>query len=148
MAIATQRAAVVAGIDSFEGRSKQSTWVFGILLRQSARRWRGRHTRDVPLPLNQPGQDSEHSRQIADESAWSDPQRLTESRISSDIAMRSIATLPERYRIIITMRDIRGCSAAEAETALGISSANQRVLLHRARSKVRRTMVALGVSHH
>ena len=53
---------------------------------------------------------------------------------------RAIETLPPAQRQVITMRDVEGCSSPETCEALGISEANQRVLLHRARSKVRARM--------
>jgi RNA polymerase sigma-70 factor (ECF subfamily) len=53
------------------------------------------------------------------------------------VLLEAIAELPARQREAITMRDILGLSAEEARNALGISETNQRVLLHRARSKVR-----------
>lgn len=138
-------AAVVSGLDRFEGRSKISTWVFGILWRQSARKWRDRRIRHVPVGEAFGDEDWSASRQIEDESVWSDPARLAESRIEGDLALNLIAELPERYRAIVTMRDLRDCTAAEAEAALGLSGANQRVLLHRARRRVRAQLIELGV---
>ncbi|MDH3682249.1 MAG: RNA polymerase sigma factor [Acidimicrobiia bacterium] len=138
-------AAVVSGIDRFEGRSKVSTWVFGILWRQSARRWRTRRVQHVPLGVTRAGEDQTSTDHIADESSWSDPVRLTESRLEGDLALDVIAGLPTRYRTILTMRDLCGLTSAEAEDALGLSSANQRVLLHRARRRVRNTLAELGV---
>jgi RNA polymerase sigma-70 factor (ECF subfamily) len=49
----------------------------------------------------------------------------------------AIAELPERQRLVITMRDVDGLSSDEVRSALEISETNQRVLLHRARAKVR-----------
>jgi RNA polymerase sigma-70 factor (ECF subfamily) len=55
----------------------------------------------------------------------------------------AIAALPPRQRDVITLRDIQGWPAEEACNALGISESNQRVLLHRARSKVRSALESL-----
>ena len=51
--------------------------------------------------------------------------------------LEAIAGLPPRQRDVIVLRDVQGYSAEEARNALDISETNQRVLLHRARSKVR-----------
>jgi RNA polymerase sigma-70 factor (ECF subfamily) len=51
--------------------------------------------------------------------------------------MRAIAELPPAQRTVIRMRDLEGYSPEEVSSALGVSDGNQRVLLHRARSKVR-----------
>ena len=52
----------------------------------------------------------------------------------------TVEALPESQRAVITLRDIVGCTAAETCEALDITDANQRVLLHRARSRVRATL--------
>ena len=57
--------------------------------------------------------------------------------------LEAIAALPPRQREVITLRDIQGYSAAEACNALGVTETNQRVLLHRARSKVRAALEEL-----
>jgi len=49
----------------------------------------------------------------------------------------AIASLPETQRLVITLRDVTGCSADEVCETLGVSAANERVLLHRARARVR-----------
>ena len=54
-----------------------------------------------------------------------------------DVMLGAIAKLPERQREVLTLRDMLGYSSEEARNALDLSETNQRVLLHRARSKVR-----------
>ncbi|HEY8001575.1 MAG TPA: sigma factor-like helix-turn-helix DNA-binding protein, partial [Solirubrobacterales bacterium] len=54
-----------------------------------------------------------------------------------DVLLSAIANLPPRQRDVLALRDIQGYSAEEARNALGLSETNQRVLLHRGRSKVR-----------
>jgi RNA polymerase sigma-70 factor (ECF subfamily) len=53
------------------------------------------------------------------------------------VTVDAIAGLPAAQRAVITMRDVQGCAAEEVCQALGVSDGNQRVLLHRARSRVR-----------
>ncbi len=65
------------------------------------------------------------------------PEERLLGRETLEIAKRRIDTLPEAQRTVIAMRDIAGCSSDEVCGALEISAENQRVLLHRARAKVR-----------
>ena len=67
----------------------------------------------------------------------SDPERQLLARELSGRLETAIATLPARQREVIQLRDVDGWSAAEVCNALGISDTNQRVLLHRARDRVR-----------
>ena len=138
--------AVISGIDRFEGRSTISTWVFGILWRQSARRWRSRPIKLVPLEVARADEEWPSSNELADESWRSDPVRRTESRLEGQVALNVIADLPVRYRTILTMRDVCDWTATEAQAALGLSTTNQRVLLHRARRRARRELAELGVA--
>jgi RNA polymerase sigma-70 factor (ECF subfamily) len=146
--------AVLQGIDRFEGRSSLRTWVISILLnkaRTKGERERrilpfsvlrrsddeGRAEPSVP-PDRFQGPDGEFpghwSRPPVE---WGPPEDKLAEQEARDVMLEAIAALPARQREAITMRDILGLSAEEARNALGISETNQRVLLHRARSKVR-----------
>jgi RNA polymerase sigma-70 factor (ECF subfamily) len=146
--------AVLNGIDRFEGRSSLRTWLASILLNKA--RTLGRRERRV-LPFSflarrraegrdEPAVDPDRFQSARDQQpgAWARPPiewDSPEERLSSDEARRvlleAIADLPPRQREVITLRDISGVSAAETCNALGLTETNQRVLLHRARSKVR-----------
>ena len=143
---------VLNGIDRFEARSSLKTWIFRILVNRA--KTKGvRERRSVPFSSlegdgdeNQPSVDpsrfQEGSRLAG---AWSAPPEswngIPEQRMLSAetgaIVDEAIALLPDRQRAVITLRDIRGFTAQEACEVLGLTEANQRVLLHRARSKVR-----------
>jgi RNA polymerase sigma-70 factor, ECF subfamily len=145
---------VINGIDRFEGRSALRTWIFQILL--NIARTRGKREKRT-LPFSAFGRRAEEGREEpavdADRfqgrrgenpGSWSRPPvewSSPEERLAQDGARRvmleAIAGLPPRQREVITLRDIQGYSAAEARNALDLSETNQRVLLHRARSKVR-----------
>ena len=151
---------VIDGIDSFQGRSALRTWIFQILLNTA--RTRGKRDKRV-LPFSafrrraeegrdEPAVDPDRFQGRRDEApgAWSRPPgewSSPEIRLAQDDARRTmleaIAELPPRQREVITLRDIQGYSAAEARNALGVSETNQRVLLHRARSKVRAALEEL-----
>ena len=74
---------------------------------------------------------------------WSSPEVLLGQEQARRVMLETIAGLPPRQREVITLRDILGYSAAEARNALDVSETNQRVLLHRARSKVRAALEEL-----
>lgn len=125
-------AVVVNNIDRFEGRSKLSTWVMGILWRKSAQRWRERDRNNVRLDSSLDGS----ARQV-DDSPWSDPERRATNRLEAAEVLAVIGDLPAIYRDVVVLRDVLDLSAESAEDQLGISSANQRVRLHRARQRIR-----------
>jgi RNA polymerase sigma-70 factor (ECF subfamily) len=146
--------AVLNGIDRFEGRSSLRTWVISILL-NNARTKGERERRILPFSLLRRGDEEGRSGPSVPPDRfqgqngefpghwarppveWGPPEDKLESDESRRVLLEAIAELPARQREAITMRDILGLSAEEARNALGISETNQRVLLHRARSKVR-----------
>lgn len=143
-------AVVLQGIDRFEGRSALRSWIFGILA-NLARTRAVRDGRTVPLSALQPDDcdpavdPSEflsdlHPRWAGHWAKW--PQPWPEQQLLSREALEhvrcAIERLPEGQRAVIQFRDVEGWSSEEVCEALGLSEVNQRVLLHRARSRVRR----------
>jgi len=128
--------AVITGLATFEGRSSLRTWVFRILVKRA--RTRGvREHRSIPVPSFVDG--GRAGPGIA-------ASQLTPERALLDGELRSrleaaIEALPEPLRQVLTMRDIAGCSSDEVCSVLDISETNQRVMLHRARVKVRAALV-------
>jgi RNA polymerase sigma-70 factor (ECF subfamily) len=142
---------VLGALDRFEGRSSLTTWVFRILANTAKTRAQ-RDGRVVPFSsLQDPGRipeaavDPDRFRPEDDErfpGHWSaPPPDLPEERLlaaeTRDVIARAIETLPANQRAVISLRDVEGWSSDEVRNALDISEVNQRVLLHRARSKVR-----------
>jgi RNA polymerase sigma-70 factor, ECF subfamily len=127
--------AVLRGIDRFEGRSSFRTWLFAIL----ANRARTSAVREV---RREPAVDPSR---FGDDGAWSEPPTpwtdAVDSRLDAaalaPFVLKAIEELPPAQREVITLRDVEGVSAADAATVLSVSEGNQRVLLHRARAKVR-----------
>ena len=151
--------AVLRGLDRFEGRSSLKTWIFSILGNR-ARTWGQRESRSVPFStlafaeaaVAEPAVEPERFRPAGDRweggwlsfpCAWDDvPEERVLSRETREHLRNAIATLPPAQRTVITLRDVEGWAADEVCNVLGISETNQRVLLHRARSKVRRVLDA------
>jgi RNA polymerase sigma-70 factor (ECF subfamily) len=139
---------VLRGIGRFEGRSSLKTWLFRILT-NTAKTRAERERRSVPFSsLEAEGAGDEPSvdpdRFLAD-GAWATPPARwyavpEESLLSAEIRAvidGAIAALPESQRLVISLADVEGWPAAEIRNVLDVSESNQRVLLHRARSKVR-----------
>ena len=142
---------VLNGHDRFEGRSSLRTWVLRIVA--NAARTRGvRAARVVPVSslqseAGEPAVEPERFRGAADPFPghwWSYPtdwRTLPESKLLSqetlDVVKDAIEQLPDLQRTVITMRDVAGCDSDEVCLTLEISEGNQRVLLHRARARVR-----------
>jgi RNA polymerase sigma-70 factor (ECF subfamily) len=142
--------AVFSGIGRFEGRAAIGTWLFSIVLNR-ARTRRGREVRLVALPPETDGGAAEPERFAADghwldwPRPWDDlnPERLVAGRQLWDHVQAEIARLPAGQRAVIILRDVEGQDAETACQLLGISAENQRVLLHRARMRVRDTIDTL-----
>jgi RNA polymerase sigma-70 factor (ECF subfamily) len=142
--------AVVAGLDSFEERSSLKTWIFRILANKAKTRAE-REGRTVPFSSfgddDEPAVDADRfvDTGVPGRGPWATPpmsvDRIPEERLLAREAreriVAAIVTLPPAQRAVITLRDVDGLDAEEACDVLGLSEGNQRVLLHRARSKVR-----------
>ena len=132
--------AVLNGIDRFEGRSSLKTWIFRILTNRAKTRAE-REGRTIPLSaLGDPEPAVEPSR--FDQGQWATlPAEWPEDRLLGEETLLMIAgaieRLPPTQRAVIALRDVQGWSAEEVRNALELSETNQRVLLHRARAKVR-----------
>jgi RNA polymerase sigma-70 factor (ECF subfamily) len=145
---------VINGIDRFEGRSALRTWIFQILLNKARTRGK-REKRTLPFSFlrrrseegrDEPAVDADRFQGRRGDYPghwarppveWDSPDETLAQGETRDVMLRAIADLPPRQREVLTLRDIQGYSADEARNALGVSETNQRVLLHRARSKVR-----------
>lgn len=143
--------AVIRNIGAFEERSSFRTWLFAILANQ-ARSRRSIDTRRAERDTTFTsvdgrwfqGADEEepgHWRQSpADWALLPETQLLGAESVA--VAHRAIDLLPEAQRQVITLRDVEGFTAAEVSAILGLTDANERVLLHRARAKVRAALDA------
>lgn len=147
--------AVFAGIGGFEGRSSVVTWIFSIVLNR-ARTRATREGRLVGLPAlmegSDPGGRAVDVTEFQPDGHWREaprlwdelnPERIVGGRQLWDHVVAAIERLPAGQRAVIILRDMEGCEAEEACTLLGISTENQRVLLHRARGRIRQTVDAL-----
>jgi RNA polymerase sigma-70 factor (ECF subfamily) len=133
---------VLRGIGRFEGRSSLKTWLFRIVANTA--KTRGvREARSIPFSALGDDEDAvDPNRFLGPEERfpghWAQP---PEGRVLADEAMqlieRAIERLPPAQRAVITLRDLQGLSSEEVRNALDLTETNQRVLLHRARAKVR-----------
>src|SRR6476619_2545314 len=145
---------VLNGIDRFEGRSSLKTWIFRILTNIAKTRGQ-REGRTVPFSaLERPDAVPEAAVEAdrflpPDHERWpghwaSRPEPWPEERLlaaeTRAVVEDAIDRLPPAQRAVISLRDIEGWSSDETRNALGVSETNQRVLLHRARSKVRQAL--------
>jgi RNA polymerase sigma-70 factor (ECF subfamily) len=121
--------AAVRGIDRFEGRSLLHTWLFQICVNRA----RTRGILDKRLVPSSRVDTSEH---------WSE--RVDDRLLAAGLAEQvqtAISHLPRAQQLVVTLRDIEGLTGEEVCAALSITDANQRVLLHRARSTLRRRLI-------
>jgi RNA polymerase sigma-70 factor (ECF subfamily) len=147
--------AVFNGISRFEGRSSLATWLFSIVLNR-ARTRAAREARLVGLPgILDGAQGNERAVDVTEfkpDGHWVEaprlwdelnPERVVAGRQLWAHVQEAIERLPAGQRAVIVLRDMEGREPEEACTLLGISAENQRVLLHRARGRIRKTIDAL-----
>jgi RNA polymerase sigma-70 factor, ECF subfamily len=137
---------VIRGLERFEGRSSLKTWIFRIAANIAKTR-SAREGRSVPFsalgdPEEGPSVDPER---FGPDDHWSSfpvswetiPEERLQAKETLARVQEAIETLPPAQRAVVTLRDVEQWSSEEVCELLGVSEGNQRVLLHRARSKVR-----------
>jgi RNA polymerase sigma-70 factor, ECF subfamily len=142
---------VIQGLSGFEGRSSLKTWIFRILANRARTRGK-RESRSIPFSSLKDPQSEPDYEPAVDPSRfnargmwaetpprWTDapPEELLARRETMELIQRAIVELPDNQRAIITLRDVEDVAPDEICNILEISETNQRVLLHRARSKIR-----------
>ena len=147
---------VIRGIDRFEGRSSLKTWIYRILT-NTAKKHGVRERRTVPFSALLSGDDGEDAGVDADRflpdgnlwaghwasppSSWgSGPEERLLAGEARGLIEATIATLAETQQQVITLRDVDGWSSEDVCNVLELTEVNQRVLLHRARAKVRQAL--------
>jgi RNA polymerase sigma-70 factor (ECF subfamily) len=144
--------AVLRGIDRFEGRSSFKTWLLRIVANRAMTQG-VKEARSVPFAAleddEEPSVSPErfHPAGEPGAGAWSaPPEPWPEDRLLAQetraMIERAIEELPPMQRAVVTLRDVEGWSSEEVREALDISAANQRVLLHRGRQRVRAALEA------
>lgn len=142
--------AVLNGLERFEGRSSFRTWLFTIAANLAKTRGK-RESRVLPFSaLAREEEDREEAfdptQFLADghwaqhPAEWRDPEQRLRTCETLALVEAAIEKLPEAQRTVITLRDVRGLDSAEVCRLLDLSEGNQRVLLHRARTKVRKVL--------
>ncbi|CAN5298242.1 sigma-70 family RNA polymerase sigma factor [soil metagenome] len=146
--------ALLKGIDAFEGRSSLRTWLFTILINLAKRRGvRERRNADLDVLAFTGGTvdparfrdsaDPYPGHWLSDEAPAPFPDTPEGSLLGDElieITRRGLDTLPERQRVVVTMRDMLDLDSGEVCELLDISVANQRVLLHRGRAALRQVL--------
>ncbi|MBI3049973.1 MAG: sigma-70 family RNA polymerase sigma factor [Acidobacteria bacterium] len=141
--------AMLTGLRSFEGRSGLKTWIFSILTNRAKTRGH-REKSSVPFsafgdghtahePAVAPARFTAAGSWSAAPEPWIDetPETLLLRGEVRTLIERAIAGLPPAQRAVLTLRDVEGVASADVCNILGIRETNQRVLLHRARSRIR-----------
>jgi RNA polymerase sigma-70 factor, ECF subfamily len=140
---------VVKGLDRFEGRSSLRTWIFTIAVNRA--RTRGEREQRVLPFAALAGAELEAGDDVLDRSRFTrdggwlvppqrwelDPVQAASNAETLRIVREALDGLPEMQRMVMTLRDLEGWDGPDVAAALEITEANQRVLLHRARAKVR-----------
>ena len=150
---------VIQGIWAFEGRSSLKTWIFRILINRAKTR-AAREGRTVPFARFDADSEAAEAAVVPDcfqpaghptqPGHWThpppdlgvSPERRLLAKETRQHLQSAIEALPEHQRLVLILRDVEGCSTEEVCNALGFQETNTRVLLHRARVKVRAALEA------
>ena len=147
--------AAIAGLERFEQRASLKTWLFHILANKA--KTRGvRERRSVPFASlagagDEPAVPPERFQGDGDAwpghwatppRPWEDPERRLQSLEARERLRAAIGALPDVQQAVLTLRDVEGLEADEVCRLLDLSDGNQRVILHRARARVRTVLEA------
>jgi RNA polymerase sigma-70 factor, ECF subfamily len=136
--------AALRGLDAFEGRSSLKTWLFRILVNR-ARSTGSKEQRSIPVADPEPAVDPSR---FGGDGGWADPpehwieaaeRRIEAGRLAGQIRVW-IDGLPARQREVVLLRDVEGMSSEDVCAVLALTEGNQRVLLHRGRSRLRQLL--------
>jgi RNA polymerase sigma-70 factor, ECF subfamily len=143
--------AALDGLEGFERRASFKAWLFRIAS-NTARLRREREARSVPFSaLGEAGEDGgcEEPARFNSAGMWQDPPQVWGAQSGEETVRRAeavrvmdsaLAMLPEAHRAVLTLRDLENVGPVETCSLLGITMTNQRVLLHRARTRVRQAL--------
>jgi RNA polymerase sigma-70 factor (ECF subfamily) len=143
--------AVLEGLDGFEGRASFKTWLYRILANR-ARTRAVREGRSVPFSALAETEGDEHAvdpERFDAAGMWRDPpggwtdetpERLALEAETRGVMEAAVAALPPAQRAVLVLRDEDGLETEEICNLLGLTVTNQRVLLHRARTRVRKAL--------
>lgn len=140
--------ALLQGVDGFEGRSSLKTWLFRVLINRAktrgVREQRVTAHPDIELAADHaavsPDQFDAKGRWRSPPASWGDPEHLLANRQLVQVVEAELALLPPSQCRVVTLRDVEGLEAAEVCELLQISEENQRVLLHRGRTRLRQAI--------
>lgn len=152
--------AVLDGLATFEERSSLKTWIFRILVNRA--KTKGMHEART-VPISALGSEDEETAEVAvapsrftDRGMWSAPPERWDAETPAKLLLRkelvgelerAIEQLPERQRRVVVLRDALGWSSEEVCNVLELNETNQRVLLHRARSRLRALLEHYQANH-
>jgi RNA polymerase sigma-70 factor, ECF subfamily len=140
--------AIIQGADRFEGRSSFATWLFRILVNR-ARTAGARESRTPPVDFTHSGPSVDASR-FDKGGMWAEPPapftdvvdgQLADAETVAAIRL-AIVDLPEPHQAVVTLRDVEALSTMEVAEVLGMTEGHVRVVLHRARARVRAAVEA------
>jgi len=143
---------MLAALAQFEGRSSVRTWIFRICTNAALTRAE-RESRSAPFSsLQDPDGPEVEPQRFDDSGEWADPphawraetpEKILERAEALACIERTLDELPPAQRAVVLLRDVEGLDAEEACSILQVRESNQRVLLHRGRSKIRRALEKL-----
>lgn len=142
--VQTSFSSVFRSLESFQGRSSLKTWIYRIVVNEALMELRKQRRRnEQPIDELLPVFDKNGCRIEVDWADFQTPEILLQRSEISEVVSKSIGQLPENYRIVLLLRDIEELSSSEVAEVLGLSEANVKVRLHRARAALKKLLEPL-----
>ncbi len=134
------------GLEGFRGDAQVSTWLYRIAARaclRLRRKRKGEPARELSLEEFIPTSEGEFRLQVPTDGLT--PEEALENKELKRALHQAIQKLPNKYRVVLVLRDMEGLTAKEVGTIMGLNERAVKSRLHRARLFVRRELSARGI---
>ena len=130
-------------LGNFKEDSAFSTWLYRIAVNECYNGLKGRTKNTISIETELPGGENVYLKDVLQDKS-ADIESLSESKEAQEKVRKALLKLPEKYRIILTLREIENISYEEIAQIMKISDAKVKVWLFRGRNKLKKLLTTTG----